>query len=88
MKTTIFVQNLKCSGCAATITNKLQKIAYLQDVQVDVLHGAVSFEIPENKKIKPVLEALQKAGYPEIGEENSIGTQAKSYVSCAIGKLS
>ena len=88
MKTTLFVQNLKCTGCATTIINKLQQIPYVQEIEVDVLHGAITFEMPENEKIKPILEVLQKAGYPEIGENNNLSTQAKSYISCAIGKLS
>ena len=35
-----------------------------------------------------VKEKLKTLGYPEDGEVNSLGSKAKSYVSCAIGKMS
>ena len=35
-----------------------------------------------------VKEKLKTLGYPEDGEANSLGSKAKSYVSCAIGKMS
>jgi copper chaperone len=35
-----------------------------------------------------VKEKLKTLGYPEDGEANGLGSKAKSYVSCAIGKMS
>jgi hypothetical protein len=35
-----------------------------------------------------VKEKLKALGYPEDGAANNFGTKAKSYVSCAIGKIS
>jgi copper chaperone CopZ len=35
------VANIKCGGCASTIVEGLQKMAGIQDVQVDIAEGRV-----------------------------------------------
>jgi len=37
---------------------------------------------------KTLKEKLSKMGYPEVGDSNTIVHKAKSYVSCATGKMS
>ncbi|MBP9793588.1 MAG: heavy-metal-associated domain-containing protein [Flavobacterium sp.] len=88
MKTTIKIQNLKCGGCANTITSKLKQIETVSNISVDVDNSAVTFEYDSEEVLLRAKEVLHKAGYPEEGTTNTIGSQAKSYVSCAIGKLS
>jgi len=88
MKTTITIQNLKCSGCATTITSKLNHVDNVSSIVVDVDNGAVTFDYDSEETLLKAKETLRKAGYPIEGDTNSLGTQAKSYVSCAIGKLS
>jgi hypothetical protein len=34
-----------------------------------------------------VKEILKETGYPEVGEINNFRTKAKSYISCALGKI-
>jgi copper chaperone CopZ len=88
MKTTVYIQNLKCGGCATTITDKLSKIENITDINVIVDENAVQFNYTDLIALEKVKETLQKIGYPEDGEANSLATKAKSYVSCAIGKIS
>lgn len=88
MKTTIKIQNLKCGGCANTITDKLYQMENVSNVSVDIEEGAVTFEYDSEQTLLNVKTALHKAGYPEEGDVNTLGTKAKSYVSCAIGKMS
>lgn len=88
MKTTITIQNLKCGGCANTITSKLNHVANVSSIAVDVDNSAVTFDYDSEETLLKAKEALHKAGYPEEGDTNNLGTQAKSYVSCAIGKMS
>lgn len=88
MKTTVKIQNLKCGGCATTITNKIQQIADVSNVEVDVLESLVTFEHIKEETLEIVREKLSVIGYPEEGDTNGLVTQAKSYVSCAIGKMS
>ena len=44
MKTTIEVQNLKCGGCAKTITNKLTGLKNINEVAIDVDASLISFQ--------------------------------------------
>ncbi len=87
MKTAITIQNLKCGGCAHTITKAISEINGISDVIVDVDLSSVSFT-SENKNDIPIVKSkLLQIGYPEFGEDNKLSSKAKSYVSCAIGKL-
>jgi copper chaperone CopZ len=42
--TTIKIQNLKCGGCAHTITKAIQNIEGVSEVNVDVELSTVSFQ--------------------------------------------
>ncbi len=88
MKTTLYIQNLKCGGCANTITKNVSSIDAVTEVLVNVEKSAISFDYPSEEKLIEVKEKLKTLGYPEDGEANSLGSKAKSYVSCAIGKMS
>ncbi len=88
MTTTLSIQNLKCNGCATTITNKLTVLENVSDVKVNVEEGSVTFNYKNEESLLHVKETLKSSGYPEVGENNPLGTKAKSYVSCAIGKIS
>ncbi|WP_264559083.1 heavy-metal-associated domain-containing protein [Flavobacterium sp. N2270] len=87
MKTRIHIQNLKCGGCANTIIKNLTQLNAISNVEVDVEDSVVSFEMESEKDLEQVKTTLKKIGYPEDGEANSLGSKAKSYVSCAIGKI-
>jgi copper chaperone CopZ len=88
MNTKVFIQNLKCGGCAKTITNKLSSLKDISEIKVNVEESSVSFTYENSIDLEVVIETLKENGYPVEGDSNSIGTKAKSYVSCAIGKMS
>ena len=87
MKTTVQIQNLKCNGCASTIKNKLSELDNINEVYVDVENDAVSFEYDKEDTLETVKKQLHKLGYPLAGEDNTLPTKAKSYVSCAVGRM-
>lgn len=87
MNTTIYIQNLKCGGCANTVTKNLTTIDNITEVEVNVDESSVSFNYENEDALNRVKETLQKLGYPEDGEANSLTAKAKSYVSCAVGKM-
>jgi copper chaperone CopZ len=87
MKTSILVQNLKCGGCANTITNKLATIENISDLEIDIEESKISFSYLHDDDISLVKEKLMKIGYPLNKEENTIVSKAKSYISCATGKI-
>ena len=88
MKTSISVQNLKCGGCAHTIISKLSTIENISDLQVDVEENLVSFNYLSETDAVTVKEKLKNLGYPSIDDGNSLASKAKSFVSCATGKIS
>ena len=87
MKTSIQVQNLKCGGCAKTIIGKLSEIENISKLVIDVDSSMVSFNYLNLSDIDVVKSKLSALGYPSIEDDNSVFSKAKSFVSCASGKL-
>lgn len=85
--TTIQVQNLKCGGCANTIVTQLSKLEGITDVNVNNDTSEVNFNYGSDIAFESVKTKLSDLGYPMAGEENSFPKKAKSYVSCAVGRM-
>ncbi|WP_452227829.1 MULTISPECIES: heavy-metal-associated domain-containing protein [unclassified Lacinutrix] len=88
MKTSILVQNLKCGGCVNTITTKLSEIKNISDIHIDLDESRISFRFSNEADPLAVKDKLKTLGYPSIDEDNNIVSKAKSFVSCATGRLS
>ena len=88
MKRSIIVQNLRCGGCANTITKKLASIEDVRDISIEIEASEISFETESDATMNKVIEQLKTLGYPEERAHNSLSLKAKSFVSCATGKLS
>lgn len=88
MKTSIIVQNLKCGGCVNTITNKLSEIENISDVIVNKDTSTVSFKAQSSNDVLLVKNKLKALGYPLADDKNGFVSKAKSFVSCASGKIS
>jgi len=88
VKQTFEVFNVKCGGCASTLKTKLAE--ELIEVDLNVIPRKITLEI-DDKDIDKLGKALKKLGYPLASEEmsfmDSTSTKAKSFVSCAIGKM-
>jgi len=87
MKITKAIQNLKCGGCAHTIISSLNGLDNISDIQINAETSEVSFSYLTEADGKAVYQKLKRLGYPVIDDENSLGLKAKSYISCAIGKI-
>ena len=90
MKTEIVIDNLKCGGCASTIKKTVGEFTGVQQVNVDIEHETISIEHIDTINLHSILDKLKSIGYPEKGTLHGIdklATSAKSYVSCAIGKM-
>ena len=87
MKTTLEIQNLKCGGCAHTIISKLNGLKGIQNVSLNIETNTVSFDNELPDEIETATTLLSQLGYPVNGEANSIGKKAKSFVSCAVGRM-
>ncbi|MBD3724663.1 MAG: heavy-metal-associated domain-containing protein [Flavobacteriaceae bacterium] len=88
METKIIIQNLKCGGCANTVTKNLMQLDGVSNVMVDVEESSVTLNYENENCLNEVKSTLNRLGYPEDGEANSLTSKAKSYVSCAVGKVS
>ncbi|WP_397444469.1 heavy-metal-associated domain-containing protein [Polaribacter sp. R77954] len=86
MKTDIQIENLKCGGCAATIKKGILGLTGVNEVEIDVDKSIVSI-VTENENLEEIKSKLSKLGYPEVGDKNTVVHKAKSFVSCAVGRL-
>ena len=86
METKIYIENLKCGGCAATIKKGLLSVEGVSEININIDESLVEVTTKEDV-ISTVKEKLSKMGYPEVGDSNTILHKAKSYVSCAVGKM-
>ncbi len=82
----IIIANLKCSGCATTITKELSTLNGVSKVSVNPTNDSVEVSY-ENIDRKQIIDKLHHLGYPEATEENGLLLQLKSYASCMIGKI-
>lgn len=57
-------------------------------MNVKVKSSSVAFNYTSDKNITAVKNKLVTIGYPIEGEKNSVVSKAKSYISCATGKMS
>lgn len=80
------VENLKCSGCAATVKKKLLDHSEISSVEVDLEKGVIQTTFEGELDRNQIYHELAGLGYPEKGKGN-LFQKGKSYVSCAIGKM-
>ncbi|MEY3511169.1 MAG: hypothetical protein RI914_1768 [Pseudomonadota bacterium] len=84
------VENIKCGGCENTIRKGLSTIAGMSEVQIDRDQQRITLVANEADR-GTIAEKLRSMGYPEQGSVAGLQSglaQAKSMVSCAIGKVS
>ena len=90
MKQTFEVKNVKCGGCAGTLKKSLLEEFGEVEVNLEVDPREITLEI-EDFKLEALKLKLRSLGYPLVTDELStmqtFGTTAKSFVSCAIGKI-
>jgi len=84
------VLNVKCNGCASTLKAKLEPTFGKIDINLEVMPREITIykdDIDENL----LRESLKQLGYPMVDENlgfvEEVGTKAKSFISCAIGKI-
>jgi copper chaperone len=86
---TLHVDNLKCGGCANTISKSLSGIPGVTAIDVRPDTSEVMFTADPALRTE-VADKLRSIGYPETGTISGVAAgvaSAKSYVSCAIGTV-
>ena len=85
----ITVDNIKCGGCAGSITKKLTAVFGTDKINVDIEQGTINIDLDDSKK-NELIGVLLDLGYPETDSVHgfdSAKAKAKSFVSCAIGTM-
>jgi copper chaperone CopZ len=85
----ITVENIKCGGCAGSITKKLKAAFNTDAIEIDIENGVIEIDIDETQK-NELTQVLLNLGYPEVDSVHGLKSakaKAKSFVSCAIGTM-
>lgn len=85
--TKINIVNLKCNGCANTIKKGLLSLNGINEVNVTLEKSEIQIDSENETVINSAKEKLASMGYPEVGDANTMLHKAKSFVSCATGKM-
>jgi len=86
----IEIDNLKCGGCEKSIVKGLSAMPEVSDLAVDREHQTVRFTGLASDRLA-VVQKLRSMGYPEKGSLDGMQAglaNAKSFVSCAVGRMS
>jgi len=90
MKQTFEVKNVKCGGCAGTLKKSLLEEFGEVEVDLEVEPRKITLEI-EEEQMEALKLKLRSLGYPlttdELSTFQTVSTTAKSFVSCAVGKM-
>jgi len=89
MAFSINVDNIKCGGCAHTISSKLAALEGVGGVEVSVEEGRVDVDADPGLR-ETIAQTLKSLGYPETGTVagmDNVKAKAVSFVSCAIGRM-
>ncbi len=81
----IFVENIKCGGCMSGIKKALLEFKGVKSVEITLEEEKILIQ-GEHLDRTTYIKKMDSMGYPEKGN-NTLFKEAKSYVSCAIGKV-
>ncbi len=90
-KKTYEVLNVKCGGCANTLKKTLKEDFGEVEVDLEAMPRKITLDMTDDR-MEELKEKLRSLGYPlttdELSGFDKLSTTAKSFVSCAIGKMS
>ncbi len=80
----IKIQGMSCANCSQTITDALNKIDGISEVNINFAtdEGTIKYN-PEKVSLKKIYETIEKAGYTPVSSTVSIGILDMSCANCA-----
>ncbi|GAA4941225.1 hypothetical protein GCM10023314_12790 [Algibacter agarivorans] len=87
MKTTLYLQNLKCGTCETTLINRLSALKSNSNISIKFQYATITFEHENKADVEEVKQILSNIGYSPFDKKNDLGEKTKSYVSCKIGRI-
>ena len=92
MKKSFRALNIKCGGCANTVQQSLKDDFGEVEVDLEQEPRVVTLDIKDEEHEKLFRKKMRGLGYPmedeNLGAFTATGLKAKSFVSCAVGKMS
>ncbi|WP_373036155.1 cation transporter [Sulfurimonas sp.] len=83
--------NIKCGGCANTVQESLKEDFGEVKVDLEQEPRVVTLKIKDDEHEKLFRKKMRSLGYPmhdeNLGAFSATGLKAKSFVSCAVGKM-
>ncbi len=86
MKTTLYVQNLKCNYGETIIKKALSKLHHIHTIILKKEFATVTFEHSSPDDIDIVKKTLSQLGYPPFGEKNNILKKAKTTLNYTVSE--
>jgi copper chaperone CopZ len=80
-----FVENIKCGGCMSGTKKALLEFSGVKSVNINLEEEKITIQGEQLDKAS-YIKKMDGMGYPEKGN-NTFLKEAKSYVSCAKGKV-
>ncbi|MDC9723635.1 MAG: heavy metal-associated domain-containing protein, partial [Urechidicola sp.] len=74
-------------GCASTIRKGLISLDGIESVDIEIESSEIKIPSENEEVIASAIKKLSNMGYPQVGDPNTVLKKAKSYVSCAVGKM-
>lgn len=71
MKTTLYIQNLKCEHCKTIILQELSKLKNITNAFIKSQYATITFEHLYPEDVEKVKQTLSNIGYPPFGEKNN-----------------
>ncbi len=91
MKKNFKALNIKCEGCVGTVKKSLRDEFGEVDVDLTQEPGVVTVDIKDEEAELSFRKKMRSLGYPLEDEDlrtfTKGGLKAKSFLSCAIGKI-
>ena len=91
MKKSFKALNIKCGGCANTVKESLREDFGEVEVDLEKEPRVVTVEIKDEEHEQLFRKKMRGLGYPmddeNLGAFTATGLKAKSFVSCAVGKM-
>ncbi|WP_298238435.1 cation transporter [uncultured Algibacter sp.] len=77
MKTTLYIQHLKCADCESIIIKKLSDLENIYNITIKLQYATVTFEHETKEDVAIVKQTLSRIGYPPYGEKNTFAKKSK-----------
>jgi len=92
MKKSFKILNIKCSGCANSLEQSLKDSFSNIEIDLEQNPRVVTLEIKNEEHEQLFRKKIRSLGYPindeELGTFSATKLKVKSFISCAVGKMS